>query len=159
MKPEKIKVNRTLEGNIFEIVFLVLLIAVWVFIILALKKAPDVVPTHFDAVGHATSYDSKYSILFVTIFTSIGGIIMLGSAYYPHTINIPVKVKTPRQYLLAIRMMRVLSLVLLSLTAVIAYTSLVSGAHGEPSAMPILTTVGVMFAIIIVFCVLIFKAK
>ncbi|SEA88203.1 Protein of unknown function [Xylanibacter ruminicola] len=159
MKPEKIKVNRTLEGNIFEIVFLVLLIAVWVFIILALKKAPDVVPTHFDAVGHATSYDSKYSILFVTIFTSIGGIIMLGSAYYPHTINIPVKVKTPRQYLLAIRMMRVLSLVLLALTAVIAYTSLVAGAHGKPSAMPILATVGVMFAIIIVFCVLIFKAK
>ena len=159
MKPEKIKVYRTLEGNIFEIVFLVLLIAVWVFIILALKKAPDVVPTHFDAVGHATSYDSKYSILFVTIFTSIGGIIMLGSAYYPHTINIPVKVKTPRQYLLAIRMIRVLSLVLLALTAVIAYTSLVAGAHGEPSAMPILATVGVMFAIIIVFCVLIFKAK
>ena len=159
MKPEKIKVNRTLEGTIFEFAFLVLLIAVWVFIILALKKAPDVVPTHFDAVGHATSYDSKYSILFVTIFTSVGGIIMLGSAYYPHTINIPVKVKTPRQYLLAIRMMRVLSLVLLALTAVIAYTSLVAGAHGEPSAMPILATVGVMFAIIIVFCVLIFKAK
>ncbi len=159
MKPEKIKVNRTLEGTIFEFAFLVLLIAVWVFIIIALQKAPDVVPTHFDGAGHATSYDSKYSILFVTIFTSIGGIIMLGSAYYPHTINIPVKVKTPRQYLLAIRMIRVLSLVLLALTAVIAYTSLVAGAHGEPSAMPILATVGVMFAIIIVFCVLIFKAK
>ena len=159
MKPEKIKVNRTLEGTIFEFAFLVLLIAVWVFIIIALQKAPDVVPTHFDGAGHATSYDSKYSILFVTIFTSIGGIIMLGSAYYPHTINIPVKVKTPRQYLLAIRMMRVLSLVLLALTAVIAYTSLVAGAHGEPSTMPILATVGVMFAIIIVFCVLIFKAK
>ena len=157
MKPEKIKVNRTLEGNIFEIVFLVLLIAVWVFIILALKKAPDVVPTHFDAVGHATSYDSKYSILFVTIFTSIGGIIMLGSAYYPHTINIPVKVKTPRQYLLAIRMMRVLSLTLLALTATIAYTSLV--AYSEPSAVPILATVGVMFAVIIIFCILIYKAK
>ena len=159
MKPEKIKVNRTLEGNIFEFVFLVLLIAVWVFIIIALQKAPDVVPTHFDGAGHATSYDSKYSILFVTIFTSIGGIIMLGSAYFPHTINIPVKVQTPRQYQLAIRMMRVLSLTLLALTAVIAYTSLVAGAHGEPSAMPILATVVVMFAVIIVFCVLIFKAK
>lgn len=157
MKPEKIKVNRTLEGNIFEIVFLVLLIAVWVFIILALKKAPDVVPTHFDAVGHATSYDSKYSILFVTVLTSIGGIIMLVSAYFPHTINIPVKIKTPRQYLLAIRMMRVLSLTLLALTAAIGYTSLV--AYSEPSAVPILATVGVMFAVIIIFCILIYKAK
>lgn len=157
MKPEKIKVNRTLEGNIFELVFLVLLIAVWVFIILALKKAPDVVPTHFDAVGHPTSYDSKYSILFVTVLTSIGGIIMLVSAYFPHTINIPVKIKTPHQYLVAIRMMRVLSLTLLALTAAIGYTSLV--AYSEPSAVPILATVGVMFAVIIIFCILIYKAK
>ena len=71
MKPEKIKVNRTLEGTIFEFAFLVLLIAVWVFIIIALQKAPDVVPTHFDGAGHATSYDSKYGILFATIGTVV----------------------------------------------------------------------------------------
>jgi uncharacterized membrane protein len=159
MKPEKIKVNRTLEGTIFEFAFLVLLIAVWVFIIIALQKAPDMVPTHFDGAGHATSYDSKYSILFATIFTTIGGVVLLGGAYFPHTINLPVRIKTPHQYLLAIRMMRVLSLVLLALTAVIGYTSLVAGAHGEPSAVPILATVGVMFAVIIIFCILIYKAK
>ncbi|MBR0388730.1 MAG: DUF1648 domain-containing protein [Prevotella sp.] len=157
MKPEKIKVYRTLEGNIFELVFLVLMIAVWVFIIMALQKAPDVVPTHFDAAGRATSYGSKFGILFATVLTSIGGIIMLVSAYFPHTINIPVKIKTPRQYLLAIRMMRVLSLTLLALTAAIGYTSLV--AYSEPSAVPILATVGVMFAVIIIFCILIYKAK
>ena len=157
MKPEKIKVNRTLEGTIFEFAFLVVLIAVWVFIIIALQKAPDVVPTHFDGAGHATSYDSKYSILFATIVTSIAGVIMLGCAYFPHKINMPVKIKTPRQYLLAIRMVRVLSLVLLVLTAVIAHTSLV--AYNEPSAVPILGTVGVMFAVIIIFCILIYKAK
>ena len=159
MKPEKIKVNRTLEGTIFEFAFLVLLIAVWVFIIIALQKAPDVVPSHFDAAGRANSYGSKYGILFATIFTSIAGVIMLGCAYFPHTINLPVRIKTPRQYLLAIRMVRVLSLVMLALTAVIGYTSLVAGAHGEPSAVPILATVGVMFAVIIIFCILIYKAK
>lgn len=159
MKPEKIKVNRTLEGTIFEFAFLVVLIAVWVFIIIALQKAPDVVPTHFDAAGRATSYDSKYSILFATIFTTIGGVIMLICAYFPHTINLPVRIKTPRQYLLAIRMMRVLSFTLLALTAVIAYTSLVAGAHGNPSAVPILAVVGVMFAVVIIFSILIFKAK
>ncbi|WP_028902560.1 DUF1648 domain-containing protein [Prevotella sp. P6B4] len=156
MKPEKIKVNRTLEGTIFELVFLVLLIAVWVFIIIALQKAPDVVPTHFDDLGRAASYDSKYSILFAAIFTSVAGVILLGTAYFPHTINIPVKIQTPRQYALAIRMIRVLSLVMLALTAVIAYTSLVAVS---PSAVPILAVVGLMFAVIIVFCVLIFKAR
>ncbi len=157
MKPEKIKVNRTLEGTIFEFAFLVLLIAVWVFIIIALQKAPDVVPSHFDGLGRATSYDSKYSILFATIFTSIAGVIILGGAYFPHTINLPVRIKTPRQYELAIRMMRVISLVMLALTAVIAYTSLV--AYKAPSAVPILAVVGVMFAVIIVFTLLIFRAK
>ena len=157
MKPEKIKVNRTLEGTIFEFAFLVLLIAVWVFIIIALQKAPDVVPTHFDGLGHPSSYESKYGILFATIFTTIGGVIMLGGAYYPHNINLPVRIKTPHQYLLAIRMMRVLSLVLLALTAVIAYTSLVD--YKEPSAVPIFTTIGVLFAVIIIFCILIYKAK
>ena len=157
MKPEKIKVNRTLEGTIFEFAFLVLLIAVWVFIIIALQKAPDVVPSHFDAAGHANSYGSKYGILFATIFTTIGGVVLLGGAYFPHTINLPVRIKTPHQYLLAIRMMRVLSLTLLALTAVIAYTSLV--AYKAPSAVPILAVVGVMFAVIIVFTLLIFRAK
>ena len=157
MKPEKINVYRTLEGNIFELVFLILLIAVWVFIIIALQKAPDVVPSHFDAAGRATSYDSKYSILLVTIFTTIGGVITLGGAYFPHTINLPVRIKTPRQYQLAIRMMRVLSFTLLALTAAIGYTSLV--AYSEPSAVPILATVGVMFAVIVIFNVLIYKAS
>lgn len=157
MRPEKIKVNRTLEGTIFEFAFLVLLIAVWVFIIIALQKAPDVVPTHFDGLGRATSYDSKYSILFATIFTTIGGVIILGCAYFPHTINLPVRIKTPRQYLLAIRMVRVLSLVMLALTAVIAYTSLVD--YNEPSAVPIFTTIGVMFAVIVIFSILILKAS
>ena len=157
MRPENIKVNRTLEGTIFELAFLVLLIAVWVFIIIALQKAPDVVPTHFDGAGHATSYDSKYGILFATIFTTIGGIIMLGGAYFPNNINLPVRIKTPGQYLLAIRMTRVLSLVMVALTAVIAYTSLVD--YNEPSAVPILGTVGVMFAVIVIFCILILKAK
>ena len=159
MKPEKIKVNRTLEGNIFEFAFLVLLIAVWVFIIIALQKAPDVVPTHYDAAGRATSYGSKYGILFVTIITSIAGVMVLVGAYFPHSINIPVKVNTPRQYELAIRMMRVLSLVLLALTATIAYTSLIAGAYGEPSAIPILAVVGLMFAVIIVFSILIYRTK
>ena len=157
MKPEKIKVNRTLEGTIFEFAFLVVLIAVWVLIIIALQKAPDVVPSHFDAAGHANSYGSKYGILFATIFTTIGGVVLLGGAYFPHTINLPVRIKTPHQYLLAIRMMRVLSLTLLALTAVIAYTSLV--AYDKPSAIPIFTVVGVMFAVIFVFTLLIFRAK
>ena len=159
MKPEKIKVNRTLEGNIFEIVFLVLLIAMWVFIIQALSSAPDVVPTHFDAAGRPNSYGTKYGILFACFLTTGAAIYMMVCAYFPHSINIPVKIATPRQYELAIRMIRIVGLTLLALTFVIAYTSLVAGVHGEPSAVPILAVVGVMFTVIIIFSILIANAK
>jgi uncharacterized membrane protein len=159
MKPEKIKVYRTLEGNIFEFVFLVLLIAVWVAIIQFLSSAPDIVPTHFDAAGRPNSYGSKYGILLPTIITTIAAISMMVCAYFPNKINMPTKISTTHQYELAIRMLRVLGLVLLALTLTIAYTSLVAGAHGSPSAVPILAVVGAMFVVIIVFTFLIHKAK
>ena len=150
MNPKKIKVNRTPEGNIFEFVFLVLLIAVWVFIIIALQKAPDIVPTHFDAAGRPNSYGSKFGILIPTIITTIAAASMMVCAYFPHKINM---------YELAIRMLRIMGLILLALTASIGYMSLVLGAHGTPSAVPILAIVGLLFVVIIVFTFLIYKAK
>ena len=159
MKPEKIKVYRTLEGNIFELVFLILLIAVWVFIIIALQKAPDIVPTHFDAAGRPNSYGSKFGILIPTIITTIAAASMMVCDYFPHKINLPTQITTPHQYELAIRMLRIMGLILLALTASIGYMSLVLGAHGAPSAVPILAVVGLLFVVIIVFTFLIYKAK
>lgn len=159
MNPKKIKVNRTPEGNIFEFAFLVLLIAVWVFIIIALQKAPDIVPTHFDAAGRPNSYGSKFGILIPTIITTIAAVSMMVCAYFPHKINLPTQITTPHQYELAIRMLRIMGLILLALTASIGYMSLVLGAHGAPSAVPILAVVGLLFVVIIVFTFLIYKAK
>ena len=159
MNPKKIKVNRTPEGTIFEFAFLVLLIAVWVFIIIALQKAPDIVPTHFDAAGRPNSYGSKFGILIPTIITTIAAASMMVCAYFPHKINMPTQITTPHQYELAIRMLRIMGLILLALTASIGYMSLVLGAHGAPSAVPILAVVGLLFVVIIVFTFLIYKAK
>ena len=153
---EKIKVYRTREGNIFELVFLVLMIIVWVLMVRLLSSAPEVVPTHFDAAGNPNSYDSKYAILFPCIMTTVAGIITMMGAYFPHTINIPGGLKTPRQYELAIRMMRILGLTLLVLTLAIGWTSLGSV---RPSAVPTLAVVGVMFAVIIVFTILIYRSR
>ena len=59
-KKQKIKVNRTKEGTVFEIAFAMLAVIVWALIILMLSKAPDVIATHFDGRGHPNGYGSPW---------------------------------------------------------------------------------------------------
>ena len=80
---------------------------------------------------------------------------MLG-AYFPHTIHMPFKMTTMRQYELAIRMMRIMGLLMPVLTLGIALTSL---AMSKPSAWLVLSVIGLIILITIVFTVLIYRAK
>ena len=71
----------------------------------------------------------------------------------------PFKVTNLRQVELTIRMTRIMGLIFLALTLAIGWTSLGSINHGGPNAIPILTVIGLLFAVIIVFTILIRKAK
>ena len=153
---EKIKVYRTTEGTIFELAFLVLAVIVWTLVIIMLKSAPDVIATHFDASGHPNGYGSPWGLLFPCIITTVVGAGMLVGAYFPNTINVPVEVRTPRQYELLIRMMRIAALVFLLLTLAIPATLVV---FENPTSWPILGCVALLLLVIIYYCVLIHKAK
>jgi uncharacterized membrane protein len=156
---KEVKVHRTLEGNILELLFLVMMIAVWVLIIRFYISAPDSVPVHFDSAGRATSYDSKLAALLPCIFTTIAAIIAMGCAYFPHRINIPIKITNIRQVQLAITMARIIGLLMLVMTFTIGWTMLGSVNHGSPTTVPILSVVGAMFVVVIIFTILINKAK
>ena len=156
---KSVKVNRTLDGTILELLFLVMMIVVWALIIKFYVSAPDIVPVHFDGAGHATSYDSKLAAIFPCIFTTIGAVVAMSGAYFPHRINMPFKITNIRQVQLAITMVRIMGIILLVLTFVIGWSMLDSINHGGPSAVPILSVVGAMFVVIIIFTFLIYKAK
>ena len=68
----------------------------------------------------------------------------------------PVKVSTPRQYELVIRMTRIAAIIMLMMTLAIPATILF---FDSPSPWPVLGTVGLLLADIIVYCVLIKKAR
>ena len=155
-KKEKIVVHRTTEGKIFELAFLVLAVVVWVLVILMLKSAPDVIPTHFDAHGRPNDYGSPWGLLFPCIIMTVTGAGLLLGAYFPHTLNMPVEVKSPRQYELLIRMIRIMALLFLLITLVIPATLLVFVNH---PMTPVFIVVGLIFVVIIYYCVRIHKAK
>ena len=155
-KKRKIKVNRTKEGTVFEIAFVMLAVIVWALIIWMLCKAPDVVATHFDGRGHPNGYGSPWGLVIPCIITTVVGAGLLVVAYHPHLINMPVEMKTPRQYELGIRSTRVAALTLLLLTLSIPCSLLL---FESPSPWPVLAAVGLMLAVAVYYSVRIYKAK
>ena len=156
IKKDPIKVHRTAEGTAFEVAFAVLAVVVWALVIWMISRAPDVIVTHFDGYGRPNGYGSPWGLLFpCVILTVVGGCLLLG-AYFPHTLNMPVEVKTPRQYELLIRMTRISALVFLLLTLSIPSILLL---FSHPTLWPVLGSLGLLFAVIIYYCVMIHRAR
>ena len=152
----KIEVHRTTEGTIFEVAFAILAVTVWALIIWMLSKAPDVIATHFDGNGRPNGYGSPWGLLVPCIITTVVGAGLLVVAYRPHLINMPVEMKNLRQYELAIRSTRIMALMMLLLTLAIPATLLTSIS---PSPWFVIGTVGLLLIDIIVFSVLIHRAR
>ena len=153
---EKIKVCRTTEGTIFEIVLVVMLVVIGALTAKMYVAAPEVVPTHFGATGEPNGWGSKSSVLIPCLIISIASIFLMVGAYFPHKINIPVEVSTPRQWALVVRLVRVMALEMALLTLPIATSSLLVDHH---TSWPEMAIIGLMFITVIVFCVLIHKAR
>ena len=153
---KNVKVHRTTEGTIFEVVFIIVAIVVWGLIIWMVHQAPDIVPTHFDGSGKPNAYGSPAGITIPCIILTIVAIGLMVTAYYPRLINTPMKITNIRQVELSIRMTRVMGIILLLMTLAISYIML---GMSSPSVVPVLVVLGIIFLEIIIFSILIHKAK
>lgn len=153
---KKVKVYRTTEATVFEVVFVLTAIIVWGLIIWLVHRAPDIVPTHFDASGKPNAYGSPAGIMIPCIILTIGAIACMVCAYFPRHINMPFKITNIRQVELAIRMLRIMGVTFLLIPLAVAYTSLGTSA---PSAVPILGVIGLILIETILFSIIIYKSK
>ena len=153
---KSVKVHRTTEGTIFEIAFAIVAIVVWGLAIWMIHQAPDIVPTHFDASGKPNAYGSPSGIVIPSIILTIVAIGLMVTAYFPRYINMPFKITNIRQVKLAIRQIRVMGITLLLMSLAVAYMML---GMGSPSPTPIIAVVALIFLEIIIFTILIYKAK
>jgi predicted metal-binding membrane protein len=153
---KKIKVHRTTEATVFEIVFAIVAVIVWGLIIWLVHRAPDIVPTHFDASGKPNAYGSPAGVTIPCIILTIAAIVLMVLAYFPRHINMPFKITNIQQVELAIRQLRIAGITFLFLPLAVAYMML---GMKTPSATPLLVVVGLIFLVFIVFTILIYKAK
>ena len=152
----KIEVHRTAEGTVFEVTFVILAVIVWALIIWMLCKAPDVVATHFDGRGRPNGYGSPWGLVIPCIITTVVGAGLLVVAYHPHLINMPVEMKTLRQYELGIRSTRVAALMGLLLTLSIPCSMLL---FESPSPLPVLAAIVLMLVVAVYYSIRIYRAR
>ena len=153
---KKAKVHRTMEGTIFEITFAIIAIIVWGLIIWLVHRAPDIVPTHFDASGKPNAYGSPAGITVPCIILTIAAISMMVLAYFPRHINMPFKMTNIQQVKLAIRQLRIAGIIFMFIPLAVSYMML---GMKTPSPAPLLVMIGLLLLEIIVFTILIYKAK
>ncbi len=154
---QKIKVNRTTEGTIFEAAFIILAIVVWALIIWMISQAPETIATHFDGHGRPNGYGSPWGLLVPCIITTLAGILLLVVCYFPHLINMPVKATTKRQYELTIRSTRIAALCMLLVTLAVPCTLLL--LPSPPSPWPIMGSIGLLVVVAIYYSIRIHRAK
>lgn len=153
---KKVQVHRTTEGTVFEVAFVILAIIVWGLIIWMIHRAPDIVPTHFDASGKPNAYGSPTDIIIPCIVLTIGAVVCMAIAYFPRHINMPFKITNIRQVELAIRFSRVMGITFLLIPLSVAYMML---GMSSPSPIPILVVIGLLLLEITFFSIVIYKAK
>lgn len=151
-----VKVHRTLEGTVLEIVFAIVAIIVWGIIIWLVHRAPDIVPTHFDASGNPNAYGTPAGVAIPCVILTMVAISMMVIAYFPRHINMPFEITNIRQVELVIRQLRIVGITSLLLPLAVAYMML---GMKTPSATPLLLLVGLIFLEFIVTSILIYRAK
>ena len=153
---KKIKVHRTTEATVFEAAFVIVAIVVWGLVIWMIHRAPDIIPTHFDGSGKPNAYGSPVGVIFPCIILTIGAIVFMVLAYFPRHINMPFKITNIRQVELALRQLRIAGIIFLFVPLAVAYMML---GMSTPSPMPMLMVIGLLLLEILVFTILIYKAK
>ena len=160
MSDIKLNVVRTTKDKIFDIVFLVLTLAIWGIIIWLISRTPDIVPTHFSPSGKPDAYGSPTFILIPSTILTIVALFIAFSIYLPiASINLPFYKGSgnAQQKKLGILMSRIIALFVLGLMLFIAIYTL--GMKNHESAIPILIIVSLMIGVSLVFIIMMYKAK
>ena len=92
------KVNRTKEGTIFELICGLLILVMWIVAFALYKNSPDTVPTHFDIAGNVDATGDKIVLLVMAVVGTVVTATVLLAAYKPDkAINIPFTVSNTAQ--------------------------------------------------------------
>lgn len=116
-----------------EAIALMILVGTLLSLILNFGSAPEQIPTHYNLSGTPDAFGSKNSIWILVTINVLLFTLLSWISNFPHWYNYTVEIteeNAARQYTLAVRMMRVLKIVLMMIFAYILLHSLSGGYLG-----------------------------
>lgn len=122
---------------------------------------PAEIPSHFNAQGEPDAFGSKYSILGIPVIGTIILVAMTLLNRIPHLLNYPVPItrkNARKHYRLALRMLRVVKIIVGALLALIVYSTVRVGL-GEAQIMSIWIIFGMTGLIIAVVIGYMYRAS
>jgi len=111
MKRPDVRVSLTWSDWILEGVAILILLAMVALVLTQYANLPSIIPIHFNAIGEVDGYGAKWTILLLTAVAMSVYVLATLSVRYPNLINYPIAITEEnhvRQFLNAVKMMRVL---------------------------------------------------
>lgn len=99
--------------RVLEVISLFILASIWIFYFLLRSKTPDMIPTHFDALGNPNGWSSSKMLYMLPTIATFIMILLSASAYFVKFVNVPVVINPKTsivQFSLIARMMRWLTI-------------------------------------------------
>ncbi|MFN3952442.1 MAG: DUF1648 domain-containing protein [Thermaurantimonas sp.] len=151
----RLSVSMTSFDYLLEFIALVGLFCLFYFTFNFYTYSPDIIPVHFDLEGNADRYGSKTELILILVISSLlyTGISVLQK--YPHLYNYPFEIRENNalyQYTLAVRLLRVLKVVIIWIFFTILYT--VRSGTDSFSGILIVMYVGVFLTVMISYFIL-----
>lgn len=135
----KIKLELTETDKFIENLGWLILLILWAYVLLNYTELPNLIPTHYNAIGLADGYGNRFTIFLLPI---VGVIMFLGLTIlnkYPQLFNFPVKItesNIKKQYTIATSMVRYLKTIMVFIFSLITFLA-IQNANGNLLTMGI----------------------
>jgi hypothetical protein len=133
MRP-KLKVPLKPAEIILEVVCILAFLSSCVYLIFSWSKMPDIIPIHFAVSGPADNFGTKRALLILLIIYLVIYTILSVEQRFPHKLNYIVKITESNvliQYTYAVRLLRVLKLLIMLAFSYIEIQIIRSSISGE----------------------------
>ena len=123
----RIKLEMTEWDRLMDIIVLVVVVLHIVYVARSFSALPEIIPTHFDAHGQPDGHGSRAFIWVLPGVTAFLFVVLQLLSRYPHIYNYLVKItqeNAEKQYRNAIKMIRLLNIVVQVLFFYISYISI-----------------------------------
>jgi uncharacterized membrane protein len=143
---------------IIEGITLFILIGVMVYFFIHYSTLPDTIPTHYGFSGKADGYGGKSTLLVLVGVLTAMYLLLLGVSRIPHKFNYVTEItesNAPRQYSIALQMMRIVKLIVVIIFSYIIVTT-IQIAQGNAISLGtwfLVTVIFLLFVNIIIYAI------